>query len=450
MTVPALEKTWDHAVNNLVYLTSSNQELAARELQLAFHYILQDKVLGDYQGTFTDQGGGTFRYTLSAAQPVANRNWTEFRNGLFIPADVGRTINFQGATSGGNDGYFPITAVDPSGLWCEYTNGSGVAEAHAGSMRLLKGSFPNCPNGRSPWRVSYCATSTKGVGTAGDLIDRLVVESDITHTFTDGWVVWENEVTGTQFLMYFNSNDSAQQHVRNLLYFSVNGGFTGGALNVRPTAPTETLFLADTANTWSSSTVVYALTEWFLHLQISTDGKDTHFWGGREGILEWCFIDKEIVDPVDDTDGTYPMDGTLQVMLWAATSFDTPFSHGSWNDINRLCHAFDLGAVAGGPFLERAYLTAPFAVSSAMGQLYLLPDVPSGEYAFYPNSLFVNGSQVKGRIGRLADFWWVTDQSNMPVVNGATFPADGSKQWVKLNAMALPWDGTRYRQRDGD
>ena len=161
MGVPVLEKTWVHNVNEFFYIahSSGNEELGARNFWLAFHQFIQDKVLNDYGGAISDQGGSVARYTLNAAHlpPFVHQNdgvWSEYRKGAFIASDVGREIFIAGAPSAGNNGYFTITAVDPSGTWAEYTNASLVAETLTdGSASVLKGSFPGLPNNRCPWRV---------------------------------------------------------------------------------------------------------------------------------------------------------------------------------------------------------------------------------------------------------------------------------------------------------
>ena len=66
-------------------------------------------------------------------------------------------------------------------------------------------------------------------------------------------------------------------------------------------------------------------------------------------------------------------------------------------------------------------------------------DEIEGGYAFYDMILYSSAAGARGVKGRRPDMWLGPTQV---ASTGDTFPGDGSRQFIMIDALVLPWDGT--------
>jgi hypothetical protein len=73
------------------------------------------------------------------------------------------------------------------------------------------------------------------------------------------------------------------------------------------------------------------------------------------------------------------------------------------------------------------------------GQNLALPNELSGEWEFYPCPIYsFTTVGVRGRYGRSFDQWWCAQS----IRAGDCFPADGSRQFMCIGQIVVPWDGS--------
>ena len=457
MAPPAKEYNWLYNVNQQCFISASDDELAARNLILIMKHIWCDIRIAAWTGSFS-KTGNTIRYTPSErGYGPTSSLFNEFSPTLFIATDVGRTVRVAGATTAANNGYFTITAVDPSGLWIEWTNASGATESHVGSASVLKGSFPGAPNGRTPWRVyGSCDDGGKGFS-IGNGVDRWVTEADLRSTTTgnQSWVVLENEITGAQILFHRLVNSTSQEYINIHISVSAERGYTGGNATTRPTAPDEVIWNNGNFQWMGLSNGQVITGQWWLHFLITDDGKHTHFWGAIRGFEFWHFYCGQPEDVVDDTDGI-PWTGQRNMLGWRRyDGTNLPFHPSLFNDNTGPAAAtidhLGVHPVSPGPHTGAFYWAAESLADAMVTERdYFGPNAVNDEWIMLPIGLVFNTALVQGRHGRLADIYVAPSNDRMPIVSGWTAPGDGSRQWLKLRQLWIPWNGTRYKNREGD
>lgn len=60
-------------------------------------------------------------------------------------------------------------------------------------------------------------------------------------------------------------------------------------------------------------------------------------------------------------------------------------------------------------------------------------------WCMLPVGIYDTNIYRRGRLGDMPDIWWGAETN---VLTGDTYPADGSNQFIQLNQLILPWDGS--------
>ena len=245
-----------------------------------------------------------------------------------------------------------------------------------------------------------------------DGIDRYTVDTDIIST-TSGtsitWYVWENEVTGAEMLHFEDTNSTSWQYQHKEIWFSPEGGFTGGGAGVRPTATDE----------------------------ISVNGNGTDWLGHGY----WKFTCGRAKDAIKNG-ALIPWDGNQNVMDWSRSTGDVN-TIAVWSDNAQMRATFDKDGLAGGPYLAAMYMGAESYISATVMENFIdWRDELANEYIITPMSgLICTTVGIRGRHGRLADVWITNARTDLQVPQGSTFPADGTHQFVKIGQFVYPWAG---------
>jgi len=440
MALPALEKTWEFDVNRRWVVSTTNDETAGAQLSLAVKNLLMGQTHHGLDGTINEIVAGV-TYELVATEQAAIDPFGASPD--FDASLIGRTIEIIGATSPANDGKFAITAV-PGTNTIRYSNASGVAEAFSGSYKVFNAQFSGGSGGvGSSWICKGSGAGSTGKGAAMDGRDRWLTTSDLQGSTSTGgnrsWFVWQNEITGAELLLEHYSTFSNEDFWDASVYVSPELGFTGGGTNSRPTAVDE-VTVQDRDRWLGDGSVSNQV--WFGNVMISDDGEDTRLFLATQGRVGQFFLCDRAKDPI--TAGPLIVwNGSQNVMTWEKATDSNVMTHGVWNDSAQLRATLDKDAATTGPHFAALYMTQEMLGSGMLAEQF--PDHPSDlddEFPFFNIGLAATTVGYRGRHGRMSDVWFVNDQISRPPNQGATFPNNTSRQFLKLGHMVVPWNGS--------
>lgn len=439
--LPTKELTWEYDLVREQRIFSTNEESANREVWLFMSYMFTGALRKAYGGTFSDQGGGTVRFTptqISGPPPVFD---PQFRS------DVdGKKVEFKGSNSAGNDGTFTITDYDAvDGLWIEFQNlGTPVFEADATvSVRVDNGLFT------VPLTVKGSSAGSTGKGAAMDGRDRWLTASDLQSSTSDvgnkSWIVWQT-ASGGEFLVIHRTNSSTLDWIRSELYVSPEMGFTGGSATVKPTATDQVLHVGNTTE-WLGDSSVQNDTS-YHNLWIDSTGQNFMWVHVSNNLASTAWFSLVAVDTSEDAQ--IPWTGSHNVMACDRGIDSTILTFAQYNDNPQLSATIDQGGVNGGPFSAAVYITCEMITNAMNGEHFdFEPDELTSprEYIFWPMGLASLTTGIRGRYGRIRDLFWGNSNTFTGDIQGGTFPQDNSKQWIKIGNMIYPWDGvTQWRR----
>jgi hypothetical protein len=439
--LPAFERTWEFHTN---YPAAMNQggsdETACQYFSLWLLNLMTDKKKKAYGGTFADQGAGTVRFTPTT------RGGDPFiaASANYDASDVGLKAVFVGCAAGGNNGSFTVTAVDPSGLWIEFVNGSATFATDAtATMHILWGHFT------VPLTVKGSSGSVAGRGAAMDGRDRWLDRTDIASNTSGNrdWFVVQT-AGGAEFLFWHDTSSTSNQFEYATIVMSAELGFTGGALTTRPTALDE--YVYKNRGFWTPSQGMQSDGgPWYGAVMMSADGQafrclsygDPAKYRTGYGATPLLIIMEPTVKTTPDT--LIPWNGNNNVVAFILTNYGQTPLYADINDVALMRVTIDKDSAAGGPYVCGCYSTAEMATSAMLGQ-YTEKNVnrAQNEWEIYPMGLRSNTSPARGRIGRLVDMWWSQEITSEINPQGATYPADGSGAYVRCGYAVLPWNGS--------
>ena len=428
MPLPQLEKTWEFRTNEATVGTSS--ELSYEAIAYQMKQMLTDTVANGFQdGTFVNVGGDNWEI-----QGITDDVMTA---GL-----VGKTIKIRGSTTAANDGEYTVTAV-PTSDSVRYLNVAGVAEAVNGSWNVLGGTLT------SPWVIQHSQVASLGAGpVVNDGVDRWGTIAASAVEFDNGsYVVLRNPVTETEWMwsgVVQNGGDNAAtiRMCTSPNYFET---YTGGTSTVGyPPGNTIT----DINGTAASHLSFRTKEDWItasnsahvakLHLAISDDGKNTRMMFASFGVIAAVWFDETVSDPHPDwVAGGNP---TVVSAMRNTGATSNVMTYGTLND-NASVYASEFPAVGSSP-IKRAngpvYMTSEGYISSANGQGQIVANELTGEWPMHPIGLVSTNLGSRSRLGYIPDMWWVSTG----MAAGMTMPDDVTRQFLVLEDIAIPWDGS--------
>lgn len=325
--------------------------------------------------------------------------------------------------------------------WQFQVNVPIAAQASAlATSRLTMRSMKNSYLGTGAWTDSEgnptastnnwtCIGSCNAVAFGLDGVDRWATDADLVWAAAGtnhSWIVLEQAgIPGAPNpfqLCYDLSNGNPNQ---GSLIISPGAGFTGGAINARPTATDELLVINNTV--WGISLGNAAQV---IHTMKSVDGKSTRFFIARNGFACGAHWFEEPLNTVAGwtnpslgysacSNSTTPGATTLTFSLM----YSTP-------------RAFGLGASG-----MAMSLTAEGFFTALLGDTQAYPNDLSGLYPLYPLGLNCVTAPNRGRHGTLADCYAPVDgQPDGCRYPDATQPPEG--QWAQFGSIVVPWNRT--------
>lgn len=448
--IPTLEKNWELSTNSRFNITTTFAETAGEQLSIIVKNVLLGQAAHGYDGTIsTIVPGDTYELaatTYGGYWFAGTTNWATLS---------GSYIEITGATvsGGANNGVFPITSVEADGT-VRYTNPAGAAESFLGDFRISSndywepwlGNFTAGPGGKFPaWKCAASSAGSTGKGSGFDGRDRWFDTGDTQSSTSTGgnrsWFVFENTVTGAQLLFEHRTNSSSWEFVRSTITLAPEGGLSGGSNSSVPSAAGKTILDLDRTE-WMGSTGPQSEV-WWLNMWHSDDGEDTRLMGGSWDVTKFWFTCERAKGAV--TDGVVPWDGYQNVMGWLKSNDTWANQITFLSDSTHLHGVIDKDSVNGGPFIANFYLTSQFVTTATNAQHNdTEPARLDGEHVFamYPVGLAAADTSIKGRHGYISDLWFVHPHNNYGTMrSGATFPSDGSRQFIKIGEYMYPWDG---------
>lgn len=303
--------------------------------------------------------------------------------------------------------------------------------------QILKGvAYGGRSIGSNAWIV---VGSSNSVAAGMDGVDRWASLSNvIRNTSTSGarsWIVLRNPATGRQMLIDYVGSDATTCRVQ----FSLVAGFTGGSTTAAPTA-TDAIDIEDTGPTTVLGDVLSG-TKIIQHVWQSVDGRQTIMVNTQNGVCFSFWMFGEIEDaPVA---WAYPFisfwasgSGSISSTCWVPAIIGAAGTGHVNARVNASKRATVYGVIEG---VNTGSGTLP--INNAGGSALNLKNELSTTWDILDKFYFQSEDvDLWGPLGYWPDlFPTMTVQSGF--ATGDHFPADGSRQFVKVNDIVLPWLG---------
>jgi hypothetical protein len=290
------------------------------------------------------------------------------------------------------------------------------------------------------WRCKGSHGTSKG--SAMDGIDRWqTVATDIASSTsgTRGWFVFQNDVTGAEFLFWGHTSSNSFQWQRGVVSVSPELGFTGGTSSTRPTA-VDQFDVSSSGNEFWGHTAPGDQT-WLMHMMHSDDGEDTRFWGMAFNNNYFLFMSETAKDATKNG-ALIPWNGRQNILDWTEANGNAS-TIPNYNDGAQMRGTIDKDASAGGHYEAAFYLSSEHYVSATVMENFVnVRDELANEFIMMPVGLTASAVGIRGRHGRMSDFWYTNATTLVQVPQGSTYPSDGTHQFVKLGHFVFPWNGT--------
>lgn len=296
-------------------------------------------------------------------------------------------------------------------------NGSNAKDNY-GIFILIKNALQAF--GSNAWTVVGSSDGTTG---ALDAVDRL---TDYTKFVNAGgnhsWIVLQQAGinANTQVCFDFNTGNVFYMNI----WWSPAAGFTGGAVNARPTATDEQQPWNGNAiqffNGWNDTGAGQSMR---AHVMQSTDGQCTRIFLAQNHQIRTFLLFDRPGQPV--TGWNNP---AIAIMTVANS---VPMNHGSW--YNTLING--LGPIGAMPMYAAMFYENVF--SETINDTW--PMYSEWDHIFQMNGIgmFSNSAGQRGRHGYIFDMW------TLPAIaqTGYSIPLSGSKEFIVMGQFAFPWDG---------
>ena len=218
--------------------------------------------------------------------------------------------------------------------------------------------------------------------------------------------------------------------------------FTGGDLTHRPTSTQETDVGTNTiypttmywrgqdsswpCNNWTNANIGFA-----HHYEESTDGTSCRFiFSYNNWTSQVLLFEQQVNAPTEIA--AYPtVTGVLLNDQEAQRTY-------SMVDYNRTYDYYDWLMLRYNNAFYNCGTTGEQSRDVGIIASVSIPhDLDSYGYQFAPIGIYGASPGIRGRLGNLQDIYWGPQGRT----EGTTYPADGSRKWIQLGALVLPWTG---------
>jgi hypothetical protein len=452
MSVSAPIKTYE--VDVLTYgptaiSADGDSDEASKRMLLVMKDMWQGQSHHGFSGTINQITPGV-TYELVATNRSGHKLFNEVGAFNVGPSIVGKKIEITGATSGGNNGFFTITSVVNAST-IRYTNATGVAEAFSGDYRVSNGKFTARGGAFPAWICKGSSAGSTGKGAGMDARDRWHTKSDLQitggATGNHSWFVLDNTENGVEMLI---TNNFASVFRRINAEVSCENGFTGGNTTTDPTSTDTFRFSGNGAvnngywfmtDSWALNTIQLV----FVH---STDGEQDYMIMRHNGINQGMLATGIAGAP--ETSGSIPWNGNNAYVIYPdgiarAQGLTPHLTFVEYNDSPRCVVTIDKDTTR---VRALGYLTASVTEAATVPENFSTGYEPVGK-TFSPEriGLFLSTAGVRGRAAYIPDLYWANGHETYGMGQGDSFPASGSRQWVKIGMFLIPWNGSVFEPR---
>jgi hypothetical protein len=280
------------------------------------------------------------------------------------------------------------------------------------------------------WHVVKCSNSstvsTSNIWSATSDI----VQGNAAGSNARSWVLLQNAF-GKQWLWDYRGNTADEIY----LSMSPSGLFTGGTTTAAPTA-TDQLFRDPTSGSVFFYDILQTGKTVYQNVLHSADGKQTVIWTllNSSSSSLWLFGTPEDV----------PADWSHPGLMWMDLTTNDTISVTFMNKLTGASGGFHItgeGAAAGSfaslHFVREGIDTAPIGGGTG-GEIDIKNEL-SNEWDIWDKCWLA--SLLEGGWGQLG-YWpdlYPLPRAQTGALTGSHFPASGSRQWVKVNDLLLPW-----------
>jgi len=239
------------------------------------------------------------------------------------------------------------------------------------------------------------------------------------------WIVLKQTGVAANFQVLINNGNVDGRYASMLVSPSV--GFTGGTTTNRPTASDEVAIVNSPSTNWDwmpYNVAVFGNPCW-LHVWQSSDGQVTRaVLYENQDCYEWIDIGK----PKNPYSSGW-IDEWYAVVASSAWDYLTKYSGGGGGNRYK-----STGITL--------YLTGEMWVNNWGGLRIPQPDnlLANSPLNAYPVGLMSMDFPYRGVKGELYDLWWGISGGDKTI-----YPNDGSRAFVQLIDLILPWDGSLMR-----
>ena len=305
----------------------------------------------------------------------------------------------------------------------------------AGSWTDLEGAATTSTGN---WTVVSSCDGAGGAGSFGnnDGVDRWADATDIVAGAAANprsWIVLAQPGISPNYELCIEFNSAGTYDVATIVVsrnqrFGAIGGGVDGAANARPTALDEVVLVSSAAY----GGVAYFSTQ-RVHVMKSADGAATRVLFTRGGFTGGLWM-LEAPTAVDES-WEYPAIGAVIALSAVNITSSTVVGTNLYNTANFK----GLSKYPGGAAFA-AQLSNPASQTDFSFEASYVPNEIGGNPMFYPASLLVASSTTtigyRGTYGTLVDCYFPPDSAP----DGMTYPQDGSRQWVQVGRLVMPWN----------
>jgi hypothetical protein len=276
-------------------------------------------------------------------------------------------------------------------------------------------------SGSNPWTV---VGSSDGVTAGMDGVDRWVTSSNLNWAVSGAhsWIVLKQTSLTSNFQICIDLLISSASSYIFVCVFSVNSGFTGGTSSARPTATDQ----RSPGNvTWGGVSTDAQITYHYIQ---STNGYVNRVFVFSSGRACGIWDISRVKNPVEGF--TYP----VYCLIEGSTSADAV----TLLALNANQNSFYYDSVAPAGAAYRTTIQSP--TTSGSGQMCNLTNknLINDKYPLYPMALYQN-TTYHGTHGYVYDMWFGAINAT---ASGDAYPNDGSKQFMHMHDVVIPWNGT--------